>query len=103
MLTGGAGGDTFVWTDLGGTDRISDFTSGSDRIDLSGLDANSGTSGDQAFTFIGASAFGNVAGQLRSYVDGGITYVAGDVDGNGAADFLINLGIAQIVVGDLVL
>src|SRR3546814_3426888 len=36
-----------------------------DRIDLSAIDVNAGASGDQAFTFIGASGFGGRAGELR--------------------------------------
>lgn len=47
--------------------------------------------GDQAFSFIGAAAFGGVAGQLRFSTGGGSTVVRGDVDGDGAADFAITL------------
>ena len=59
--------DTNIIRDLGGTDRIADFQIGIDKIDFTGSDANGGLAGDQAFTFIGAAAFGHVAGQLRSW------------------------------------
>ena len=47
--------------------------------------------GDQAFAWIGTAAFGNVAGQLRSYQSGGNTYVTGDVNGDGVGDFQIEM------------
>ncbi|HRX35493.1 MAG TPA: hypothetical protein P5337_03775, partial [Aestuariivirga sp.] len=65
MLTGGGGGDRFIYNDVldslrgGGTqDIIKDFEVGGpgapiDLIDLSGVDADMNTSGDQVFTFIG--------------------------------------------------
>ena len=85
-LTGGAGSDRFVFTDADGSlDRIQDFNGKFDTIDLSGIDAVSGTSGDDAFTFIGGAAFNGVAGELR--FDG--RQLQGDVDGDGVADLLI--------------
>ncbi|GGD90307.1 hypothetical protein GCM10011390_06360 [Aureimonas endophytica] len=58
-MTGGAGRDTFVFTstlDSGITastrDVITDFVHGVDRIDVSAIDANIYTKGDQAFTFL---------------------------------------------------
>ncbi|UVO55773.1 S-layer family protein [Sphingomonas sp. SUN039] len=98
-LTGGAGADTFRYdsiTDSNGStnatrDRILGFTSGSDKIDLSRIDAINGGA-DDAFSFIGSSAFSNVAGQLR-YTDagGGIYIVEGDVNGDGIADFTVSV------------
>ncbi len=41
-----------------------DFATG-DKINLAGLIANSNLSGDQDFSFVGANAFTDVAGQLR--------------------------------------
>ncbi len=47
---------------------------------------------DDAFAFIGHNvSFGGNAGELRSYTSGGHTFVEGDVSGNGAADFQIEL------------
>lgn len=68
-LTGGAGSDRFVCTALadsrhGAADIITDLTGGSDRIDLSGLDAIATRAGNQKFAFIGGADFG-APGQLR--------------------------------------
>ena len=103
VLTGGGGADKFVFTDLGGTDRITDFLSGTDKIDLGLLDANTMVGGDQAFNFIGDNAFGGIAGQLRAYTSDGGNYLAGDVNGDGVADFTISLGSATVQPGDLIL
>lgn len=70
VLIGGAGSDMFIFsstTDTGNgadADTISDFTSKSDHINLSALDANTGIAGNQAFVFIGGAAFSAV-GQVR--------------------------------------
>lgn len=96
VLTGGVGNDVFVIADLGGNDRVTDFRSGQDKIDLSGLDAVSSTTGKDAFSWIGSGAFTNVAGQLRSYSSGAAFFVAGDVDGNGVADFVIQTNVSVI-------
>jgi Ca2+-binding RTX toxin-like protein len=91
-LYGEAGSDKFVFAstaDAGvGTTRdvINDFQTG-DLIDVSGIDADTTNPDDQAFTFIGADAFAGVAGSLR--YAGGI--VSGDVDGDAAADFEIQV------------
>ncbi|WP_051248877.1 beta strand repeat-containing protein [Inquilinus limosus] len=70
-LKGGAGNDSFVYAAIGdstvaasGKDVIADFTTG-DRIDLSGIDADSNTgNGDTAFAF-GTGNFTAAAGQVR--------------------------------------
>ena len=43
------------------------------------MDADSGTGGDQAFTFIGNAAF-SASGQVRAEVIGGMTLVSGNVN-----------------------
>jgi len=94
-LTGNAGADTFTWkagTDAGvgaAADTITDFLSGTDKIRLSDIDANPGTGGDDAFTFIGTGAFTSTAGQLRYQVEGANLRVQADLDGNGIADMEI--------------
>lgn len=92
-LKGGNGNDIFVFADLGETDVILDFKRGQDKIDLSDLDAVAG-GGIDAFTWIGSSVFTSVAGQLRAYSQGGDFFLAGDVDGNGVADFTIEINVA---------
>ena len=112
MLAGGAGGDTmtggngsdvFAISDLGDTDVIADFGHGQDTIDLTGIDAIADTDAADAFSWIGANAFDGDAGEVRAYSEGGHTFLAGDVDGDTVADFLVDVGHAPIVQADLVL
>lgn len=95
-LTGGAGGDVFAFkavadSRLARADRILDFSSGEDRMDLSAIDANARLDGDQAFVFIGESAFTGFAGQLRAFVQDGDTVVQADVNGDEKVDLQIIL------------
>jgi serralysin len=110
-LRGGTGADTFVFRDgdfAGLTpstaDRIIDFShSEGDRIDLARVDANAGLGGDQDFTFIGSSAFHDVAGELRYEIVNGNTYVYGDTNGDGLADLMIRLdGSHALTSGDFI-
>lgn len=90
ILTGGGANDIFAFTEIGGNDQITDLRRGYDRVDLSGIDAITG-GGDDAFTWIGSGAFTGTAGQLRAYNDGGVFTLAGDVNGDGVADFTIRI------------
>jgi serralysin len=103
IYTGGTGADEFRISEIGYIDRIMDFTSGSDKIRMSEIDANAGVAGNQAFTFISGAAFSGVAGELRQYTDAGQHYLAGDVNGDGVADFTINIGSSTAVASDLFL
>jgi Ca2+-binding RTX toxin-like protein len=102
-LSGGSGSDTFQVRRLSDSavdnaDSVLDFTSGIDKIDLRLLDANAGVAGDQSFTFIGSNAFGGGAGELRAYDTGsGYWRLEGDVDGDGMADFALNVTLASQV------
>ncbi len=109
-LAGQAGADIFRYDSAsdsasGLADLIGDFQSGLDRIDLSRVDANSNADGDQAFSWIGSNAFGNVAGELRTYDSGGYRWIAGDTDGDGDGDILIAflIGSAPAAPGDFML
>ncbi|MGK9232265.1 M10 family metallopeptidase C-terminal domain-containing protein, partial [Inquilinus limosus] len=111
-LSGGAGADLFTFSALGdsvfGTraDVITDFRHAQgDRIDLSGIDADTGTAGDQGFSFIGSAAYSGHAGELRfASTTSSTTTVAGDVDGDGRSDFHIVLtGRIGLTAGDFVL
>ncbi len=108
LLTGGLGADTFVFaaatdTKVSAWDRISDFTQGSDVIDLSLIDADALTAGDQSFIFLGSAAFGHHAGELRMLTGpAGYLRIQGDLDGNGVADFEIRLDLQAGISGSLV-
>ncbi|KAL5684454.1 hypothetical protein EMGR_005462, partial [Emarellia grisea] len=74
-LVGGAGADKFAYYSSAEAvgDAIRDFqgiASGvanldRDRIDLHRIDADSGTSGDKSFHFVGNATFSQQAGELR--------------------------------------
>lgn len=112
FLRGGLGADSFRYVNVAestvagkGRDRIMDFNQAElDQINLWNIDANSGVAGNQAFSFVGTAAFSNTAGELR-YVSGPMaTMVFGDVNGDGAADFAIQLsGAFALTAADFVL
>jgi hypothetical protein len=59
---------------------------------------------DQQFAFIGTGAFTGAAGQLRYQQISGNTYVMGDTDGDGDADFWIRLdGLHNLQAGDFII
>ncbi|MGZ9063454.1 MAG: M10 family metallopeptidase C-terminal domain-containing protein, partial [Allosphingosinicella sp.] len=66
-LAGGGGADMFRYDSIAEStsasrDQILDFTPGTDKIDLSRIDARTNLAGDQAFIWIGSTAFsGNTA------------------------------------------
>jgi Ca2+-binding RTX toxin-like protein len=93
VLTGGTGDDTFHFANGGlgkMRDVITDFAPGSDKIDLSGIDANVKATGDNAFHTLlkGKSAF-TKAGQLHYDQKTGI--LSGNTDKDAAAEFQIIL------------
>src|SRR5262249_36858227 len=111
IMTGGAGADRFdfnAFTESGPTvatrDQIVDFVQGSDKIDLSTIDANTTVAGDQAFAFIWAAVFHGVAGDLRQSAFGTTTLVSGDINGDAVADFQIQLnGFHSLTVSSFTL
>jgi hypothetical protein len=73
-------------------------------IDLSGMDANIFAAGDQAFSFIGTGAFTGGGAELRYAFDGTDTWIQGDINGDGIADFEIALtGQVPLVTTDFLL
>jgi Ca2+-binding RTX toxin-like protein len=92
-LTGGDGDDTFVFLsakDSGkkGVDTITDLSDG-DTVDLSAIDADTHTDGDQEFHIVGKLK--GHAGEMTVVYDAGHdrTIVSMDVNGDGKADGII--------------
>lgn len=104
VMYGGTGVDRFLFKSVADSpssapDTIVDFSPAEgDFIDLSAVDAISNAQGKQGFVYIGSAAFDHIAGELR-YAD---HLLQGDTDGNGVADFAIQLNAAP-KVEDLIL
>jgi Ca2+-binding RTX toxin-like protein len=108
-LTGGLGKDTFdFYTSLeigkgASRDSITDFShSQHDRIDLSGIDANSKKAGNQAFTYIDSKAFDGKAGEIH-FIKG---ILSGDTNGDKVVDFEMSItlvGGTTLVSQDFIL
>jgi serralysin len=106
-IIGGAGSDTLlgaggidVFTYLAITDStpdapdlLGDFSRPLEVIDLSAIDADPLTAGDQGFAFLGSGAFTGAGAQLRVFADipAGITRVEVRLAGSTANDMLITL------------
>jgi len=110
VLTGGSGADTFFWRSSseaglgGGRDVVTDFVVGLDKIDFTAIDADTVLDDHQSFSFLGSSGFSGVAGQLRYTVSSGAGLLAADTNGDGVADFHIQLtGQPALTLTDLVL
>ena len=95
VLVGNGGADRFIYRSTAEAvgDEIADFTHGSDRIDLSAIDAIAGGR-DNAFSFIGGAAFSR-AGQLR--YDAATGQVLGDTNGDRVADLVIDIGAGLVI------
>ena len=109
-MTGGAGADLFIFTEIedlwngGAREVITDFTQGEDRLRMRGIDADITTGGDQNFDFVGDADFSGTAGELRSIISDGRTFISGDVDGDGMADFQLILdGEITLLGSDIIL
>jgi hypothetical protein len=102
-LTGGEGVDYFQFAAIAESkltattrDAIMDFESGIDRIDLRPIDANTKAGkADDAFSFIGAANFSKTPGELRIWAPAGMQIVEGDVNGDGKADFSVEVVTTQ--------
>ncbi len=87
-------------------DRIVDFVPGVDRVEISRLDADLATPGNQAFTLIGTAPFSGTAGELHYLQDAATntTLLQADMNGDGLADFEIAFdGILDFTDGDFLL
>jgi Ca2+-binding RTX toxin-like protein len=83
-LTGGAGADLFVFETGGNNDKILDFVSGTDKIDLHLLS-------------------GVTSADVKTVLSNGNTIISVDADHNGKADFSITLtGVAHVDTGDFI-
>ncbi|WP_371332231.1 calcium-binding protein [Bosea sp. BIWAKO-01] len=108
VMEGGAGNDTFRFLskEAADGDTILDFQPG-DKLDLSGIDANGALAGNQSFTLTSGPAFTATAQLVVAYetrADGDYTVVKGNVDGDGDADFQINLkGSHTLTAGNFTL
>ena len=98
VMRGGTDADTFFFAagDTGTTakteDTVVDFsTKDKDILNLHAIDANSNKAGNQDFSFIKDDAFSRTAGELRFEHVKADTFVYGDVNGDGKADFTIHL------------
>ena len=100
-LTGGSGADAFFFTALTDSssvaiDKIIDFSlADGDYINLSQIDANTTTAGDQAFSFV--NSFTKQAGQATLTYDAAsnTSTFSADVDGDGVADFVLQINGQQ--------
>jgi Ca2+-binding RTX toxin-like protein len=111
-LVGEDGADVFLYDSLadsyaGSTTRdfLNGFTHGTDRIDLSAIDANPFQGGDQAFTFIGNAAFTGAgaasAGQLRFFTFGGgnLNILEADWNGDGVPELQVFINGTNFMTG----
>jgi Ca2+-binding RTX toxin-like protein len=98
-LWGGAGNDTFMFKSVSDSpnqylswDTIMDFEAG-DKIDVSAIDAVARLYGDQPFKLVGD--FTGHAGELQwKAATPTVFLVSADVDGDGAADFSVQVNHA---------
>lgn len=95
--------DTFVFstasdsTATSSRDIIYGFTSGQDKIQLSGMDANTAVAGDQAFTHASHTNGLWITADANGWI------LNGDVNGNGLADFQIQLwGVTAMSWADII-
>jgi autotransporter-associated beta strand protein len=113
VLTGGSGADVFKYrnaSDSGlgaAADIITDFVSGTDRINLTRIDTNPFLAGDQNFVFVDTVAFtNNGIAQIRWVDLGADLRIEADINGDGAADMHILLqgaGAGVLTAADFVL
>ncbi|WP_417723700.1 calcium-binding protein [Salipiger sp.] len=88
----------------GNRDVITDFVSGEDRIEIRRFDADTTQGNKQYFDFVGDAGLSGTAGELAYVHEGGNTIVQADVDGDGLADFEIELtGVMDLTADDFLI
>ncbi|MFL5338166.1 MAG: calcium-binding protein [Geminicoccaceae bacterium] len=110
VATGGVARDVFDYDHTsdsrpGSTNRdvITDFAHNSDKIDLTGIDADATHAGNQAFVFVGGDALTG-AGQVDFISSGGNTIVQASTDADSTPEFQIRLtGMVTLSEGDFIL
>ncbi len=95
VVTGGGGSDKFVFLQVSDSatsnpDLITDFVSGTDKIKLSSIDADTSTLAVDHFVYGGQNASA-VAHSVTWYESEGKTFVQADVNGDATADFAVSL------------
>ena len=109
FLYGGNDADVFRYLNTNetrkgaGRDVIADFQRLADKIDVSAIDAIKG-GGNQIFKWIGKKGFHERAGELHLVKKAGYVLVEGDINGDGRADFQIQVdGVGALARGDFIL
>jgi hypothetical protein len=72
-------------------DVITDFAHGTDKIDLTGIDADTTKPGDRAFHWVGSAAFTGAAGELGFFASGANTVIQASNDTDSTGELQIQL------------
>ena len=104
VVDGGQGEDVFVFGSAAAAhgDTIRGFQEG-DKIDLSGIDANAGTVGNDAFTLENGqstTAPGQIVVTHETRADGEYTVISGDIAGTNAPEFRISIAGNHVLTGN---
>jgi hypothetical protein len=103
-MNGGEGFDQFVFKFnrdvIFEAVTVEDFDqAGGERLDLSAIDARP-AAGNQAFNFIGTSAFSGATGELRYEIDGGRTAIQMTIDTSGQVHRIFLDGVFSLSAQD---
>jgi Ca2+-binding RTX toxin-like protein len=93
-LVGGGGADTFVYKTIadGAGDSIRDFSQvENDLIDLSAIDANATTGGDQSFSFATSRTAGLVGEAVVTSASATVTMLSLYLDADNVADMVVQI------------
>ena len=104
VVDGGLGNDVFVFgsTTAAHGDTIRGFEAG-DKIDLSGIDANTGVAGNDTFTLQSGqstTAPGQIVVTHETREDGEYTVISGDTAGSNAPEFRVSIAGNHALTAD---